>query len=91
MKSQEFAHALSGKPEAVSKTVNKVLQGYIIRDMLNHIYTTNTTIHLNKWRNIKEETDLFWVIEEKLNPIIPTSFVLYKNKITAEEHLLELK
>jgi hypothetical protein len=90
---REFAHALSGKPEAVSKTVHKVLCGYIIRDMasLTMVYVTNTTIHLNKWREIEHESELFWVISEKLNPLVATRYILYKNKEIAEEHLKEIK
>lgn len=88
---KEFAHALSGKPEAVSKTVHKVLLGYIIRDMLSHLYVTNTTVHLNKWREIVHESELFWVINEKLNPLVHTQYLLYKNKEIAEEHLKEIK
>jgi len=88
---REFAHALSGKPEAVSKTVHKVILGYIIRDMLDHLYVTNTTVHLNKWREIEHESELFWVINEKTNPLVATRYILYKNKEIAEEHLKEIK
>lgn len=88
---QEFAHALSGKPEAVSKNTPKVVYGYIIRDMMGFLYTTNTTLQLNKWREIMHESDLFWVISERLNPLVPTQYLLYKNKEIAEEHMRELR
>jgi hypothetical protein len=90
----EFAHALSGKPESRKKTGgNYPLIGYIIRDMgiLNFLYVTNTTIHINKWRVIEHESDLFWVINEKLNPLVETRYIMYKNKEIAEEHLKEIK
>lgn len=88
---QEFAHALSGKPEAVTKYTNKVLQGYLIREMLNSLYTISTTIQLNKWRTVSVETELFYVIDEILNPLVITKYILYKNKEIAEEHLKEIK
>jgi hypothetical protein len=88
---EEFAHALSGKIESVQKGAPKVLLGYIIRDMMGFLYTTNTTMHLNKWRKLKAETELFWVIEEHLNPYNRSEIILYKTKEIAEEHLVELK
>jgi hypothetical protein len=89
----EFAHALSGKPEAVSKTVHKILSGYIIRDMatLSMLYSINTTLHLHKWRTIAAETDLYWVIEERFSPLISTKYIFYKTKEIAEEHLKEIR
>ena len=88
---QEFAHALSGKPEAVSKTVNKALQGYRIREMLNSLYTISSVIHLNKWRVVEKETDDYWVISENFNIVIPTRFIFYKTREVAEQHLKEIK
>jgi hypothetical protein len=88
---QEFAHALSGKPEAVTKYTNKALQGYRIREMLNSLYTISTIVHLNKWRTVEKETEDFWVISEKFNIILPTRFIFYKTREVAEEHLKEIK
>jgi hypothetical protein len=95
----EFAHALSGKPEAVKNKSGKIIQGYIIRDMSitwnnitsDFLYVTGTTFHLSKWRSIEAETELFWVLVEKINPLVETKYVVYKNKEIAEEHLQEIK
>jgi hypothetical protein len=87
---QEFAHALSGKPEG-TKVTNKKLLGYRIRTMGNFIYVTGSYAEFNKWIKLKVETDLFWVIEEHLSPLQVTSYILYKNKDIAEEHLEEIK
>jgi hypothetical protein len=84
-----FAHALSGVPVSVQKSP-VVIKGYIIRDMLNFLYVTNTTLYLNKWREIEHESDLFWVISEKTNPFLATKIIVYKTKEIAEEHRKEL-
>jgi hypothetical protein len=86
-----LSNCLSGKPESVHKTPYIIVHGYVIRDMLNFLYVTGTTVHLNKWRYLIHENDLYWVIEEKLNPIVDTRFILYKTRQIAEEHLLEMK
>jgi hypothetical protein len=86
---QEFANALSGIPVS-TKTDNKVVNGYVIHDMMNFLYAINTRITLNKWRTIEHETDLFFVISENLNPLIPTKFILYKTKELAIQHIEEI-
>lgn len=86
---QEFAHALSGKPESVKVTPKK-LYGYRIRTMLSFIYVTGTSVEFNKWVKLRAETDFFWVIDEYLSPMQTTSYILYKDKDIAEDHLKEL-
>jgi hypothetical protein len=88
---QVFANALSGKPVTVTSFRNITLHGYRIRDMGNFLYVTSTYVDINHYRKVEADTELFWVIIEKLSPLMETKYVIYKTKEIAEEHLKELK
>lgn len=86
----EFAHALSGKPEAVKGYTQKVLNGYIIRDTMGFLFSTSSYVVLNKWRKIEQETELFWIIVETQNPYFEVRFIFYKHSDAAEAAVEEL-
>jgi len=88
---QEFDHAFSGKPEAVKKHGERVLHGYRIADINGSAFVTSTIVYLNKWRTIDVEDKFWYVILEKITPIIETRTILYKSRETADEHLKTIK
>jgi hypothetical protein len=86
----EFDNAFTGKPESKKYVIYEVLTGYVIREVLGHIYSISTSIKTNKYKCVFDETYNYWVIRETLNTIFPTDYVLFKNKKTAEYYIKEL-